>query len=311
MNQQDKLTAYNSVQNSLETARTRINTFCQNVLRTRGGRIGSGMGSLLEAIWGYEINFVLKESGNTTCELAWFPDHQYHDFACVKNDHLWVPATGEGEYFRVEAKSMNSGADESKAHFDVLTSELNDLDALLLLVWEWVYIDEFHCCPQVTGCFFAPAKPIINLRDTLHIQRGGTFVDKNYCPDGCLPVLCPHNGEPLNVNSNRERISGPRNTKPLNVSHSANFGGLIRMLKTSKPQATMAFRQLRIQDPVINSYISFIHKHFPYEELHHFSVGELQKVSKSLGLNTKGLKKIQLHTALRLHPNYPQFLLNI
>jgi hypothetical protein len=173
MNQEQKIAAYMAITLSLDETFIRINNFCRDVLKTRGGRIGSGMGSLLEALWGYEINKVLSDKGFNLFELAWFPSHQYHDFACVQASRQWNPDTGEGEYFRVEAKSMNSGADESKAHFDVLHSELDDFDALLLLVWSWVDIDEYHCCPQVTDSFFAKAKPITQLRDALHIERGG------------------------------------------------------------------------------------------------------------------------------------------
>ena len=45
-------------------ALTEINTFTKQVFHTRGGRIGSGMGLLLEGLWGYYIHqFISEESG--------------------------------------------------------------------------------------------------------------------------------------------------------------------------------------------------------------------------------------------------------
>ena len=32
---------------------------------------------------------------------------------------------------------MNTGADESKGHFDVLKNELEEYDSLIILTWEW------------------------------------------------------------------------------------------------------------------------------------------------------------------------------
>ena len=37
----------------------KMNEFSSNVLKTRGGRIGSGMGALLEALWGYMMNQII------------------------------------------------------------------------------------------------------------------------------------------------------------------------------------------------------------------------------------------------------------
>ncbi len=312
MNKEDQLKAYKVVVSSLDEVNERINTFCRKVLKTRGGRIGSGMGSLLEALWGYEINFVLEKHKNDFCELAWFPDHQYHDFACVETGKDWDPKTGEGEFFRVEAKSMNFGAAESKAHFDVLRSELNDFDALLLIVWKWVDIDEYHCSPQVIDSFFGQAKPITILRDELHLKRGGTFVEASSCPDKCDEAYCKHNGEPLNVAGKREKLSGPYSTRPSEkVSYSANFGGLVRMLKTSRPEARTKFRELRKSDSVIDDYISFIHRNFYKEEINHFTAAEWRQVGKKLGLTDPKVKIIDIYSLLREQTNYQLFLKEI
>jgi hypothetical protein len=312
MNQEQKIAAYHAITSSLDETFIRINEFCCEVMKTRGGRIGSGMGSLLEALWGYEMNKVLTDNGLNSCELAWFPGHQYHDFACVQTSRGWNPETGDGEFFRVEAKSMNSGADESKAHFDVLQAELDDYDALLLLVWSWVDIDEYHCCPQITDSFFGQAKPITQLRDALHLERGGSFVNGNACPDGCDIDDCSHKDEPLNEKSKRERLSGPQSTRPsANVSHSANFGGLVRMLKTRGESAKATFRELRRADSTIDAYISFIHKHFPSEEINHFSVSEWRRIGEQVGLNASGMSKEDIRNNVIENENYQQILRKI
>jgi len=267
---------------------------------------------LLEALWGYEVNYVLSNSGLNLCELAWFPDHQYHDFACVRTGNHWNPDTGEGEFFRVEAKSMNSGADESKAHFDVLDSELDEFDALLLLVWSWVDIDDYHCCPQVTDSFFGKAKPITAVRDALHVKRGGSFVDKYSCPNGCIPEACQHHGEPLNEQGKRERLSGPDVTRPsAKVSHAANFGGLVRMLKTRGDDARQEFRRKRKSDSIIDDYISFIHRHFPSEELNHFSITEWREIGHQIGIKNSKSTKMEIHDVLRKMDNYQDILKKI
>ncbi len=122
----------------------RMNDFSTQILRTRGGRIGSGMGALLEALWGYMMNQIISQENSLDCEIAWFPNNQYNDFSCIRRDEVWDATSRTGEYFRIEAKSMNIGADESKAHFAALDSEIEPNDALLILVWEWRKIDDFH-----------------------------------------------------------------------------------------------------------------------------------------------------------------------
>ena len=50
-----------------------INTFSRKVLSTRGGRMGSGMGMLLEALWCYYVNQVLYSlpAGKVVNSLGW------------------------------------------------------------------------------------------------------------------------------------------------------------------------------------------------------------------------------------------------
>ena len=310
MEKQIQQDIFSLVASSMPEACKRINAFSSEVLRTRGGRIGSGMGGLLEALWGYQINNVITKREDTYCELAWFPDHQFHDFACVTQDGNWDPSTKQGEFFRIEAKSMNFGADESKAHFDVLESELDEFDALLLLVWQWTALDDYRCYPKIIDSFFGLSGPIVRLRDALHYARGGTFVDKHNCPDGCPTDTCSHHGEPLNENGKRERLSGPECRRPSSkVSYAANFGGLVRMLKTSGPDAKQEFRRMRRAYRDADKYISFIHKNYPTEEQNHYSAAEWRTIASILGINNPTDKNIpDLCNEIRTYKGYEELL---
>jgi hypothetical protein len=143
------------------------------------------MGGLLEALWGYYINQALLKIGDEAaeCEIAWLSDHEYNDFACILRDQNWLSATRIGELFRIEAKSMNSGVDESKGHFDELVVHLQEWDLLLVLIWSWDVADEFRVYPHIRDFFIGRVVPIALLRDRLHIARGGTFVSRVNCPD--------------------------------------------------------------------------------------------------------------------------------
>jgi hypothetical protein len=302
--------AFHNVKALLPTACQKMNTFSSEVLRTRGGRIGSGMGALLEALWGYMMNQALSENGHDM-EIAWFANNQYNDFACLEKTAAWDEKNRAGELFRIEAKSMNVGADESKAHFDVLQSELHEYDSLLILVWEWKNINSNYFSPQIIDAFFDITLPIVFLRDELHIARGGSFVDANSCPDDCSPNDCLHHGEPLNAAGKRERIGGPETTRPSNkVSYAANFGGLVRMLKTDNEMARSIFRNIRKNSEAADEYISFIHRIFPSEEANQYTTNELRIVAKSLGIDFAKLSKTDLLFELRKKPNYMQALRN-
>ena len=192
-----------------------LNSFSHTAFRTRGGRLGSGMGSLLEALWVYFINSALFNEGGEAreCEIAWLEDHELNDFACVHRDAKWTPGTRDGELFRVEAKSMNIGVDESKSHFTELQKSIGPHDQLLVLTWRWENVDEWRVYPKVLDFILSPSKPLAVLRDALHKERGGTFVEEGACPDDCEGATCPHIGEPINAAGVRERISGPNSTK--------------------------------------------------------------------------------------------------
>ena len=63
-----------------------VNVFCEERYRIRGERIGSGMGTLFEVLWAYEMNNLLRQYSSTL--LAWLGD-QYNDFALVNNPTIW------------------------------------------------------------------------------------------------------------------------------------------------------------------------------------------------------------------------------
>jgi hypothetical protein len=287
-----------------------INTFSQKVLRTRGGRIGSGMGTLIEALWGYYVNQVLQHE-NTSLEIAWLSDHEYNDFACIQRDQKWETASKIGELFRVEAKSMNADAEESKGHFDELIANLNEWDLLLVIVWSWDFVDEYRVYPHIKDHFVGRAQSIAKLRDELHIARGGSFVNREKCPDECTPALCSHHGEPLNAHGKRERLSGPESTRPSNVSYAANFGGLVRMLKTGSDEARHVLRRIRAIDPTAHNYISFIHRTFPDEERNQYLTTEWKRIAHKFDISTSGLSRDQVIAQIRLLEGYQEHLRDI
>ena len=147
-----------------------INRFAAKVFLTRGGRMGSGMGVLLQPLWAYHVDQgrPAREVGNEGWEVGWLPDNEYNDFACIECEAPWEPATKTGELFRIEAKSMNVEAEESKAHFDVLLHQLGPLDLLLVLVWIWEPADRGRVYPHIRDYFIASARPVAELRDGLH-----------------------------------------------------------------------------------------------------------------------------------------------
>ncbi len=288
-----------------------INAFTSETFKTRGGRLGSGMGSLMEAMWVYYMNKVLQNEGGTSqqCEIAWLQDHEPADFTCLTRGAQWDPASRRGELFRIEAKSMNIGVEEAKGHFTNLVAETQPHDQLLVLVWSWETTQNEYVWPRIHDYFLGPALPIIALRDALHVERGGMFVNPTHCPDGCEPQTCTHAGEPLNANGKRERRSGPKACKPEKVDYAANFGGLIRMLKTDNDSARATFRNFRRTSEVAHRYISFIHKHYPNEEINQYQKHEWQLALKAAGLPTKKESSSKARELLRAsHHRYQDLL---
>jgi hypothetical protein len=288
-----------------------INAFTSETFKTRGGRLGSGMGSLLEAMWVYYMNRILQNEGGLAreCELAWLQDHEPADFACLFRGAEWEPSSRKGELFRIEAKSMNVGVDEAKGHFANLVGETQEHDQLLVLIWSWTSLENKYFWPKIHDYFLGPALPIIHARDTLHLVRGGGFVGRAKCPDGCTVPECTHDGEPLNAAGKRERRSGPKSCKPANVEYAANFGGLVRMLKTDNDEARKQFRKLRKSDDVIHRYISFIHEHFPAEEVNQYRKAEWQAALKALDVAAKNPTAAEASVLLRnAVPDYREHL---
>lgn len=270
------------------------------------------MGTLLEALWGYYMNQILSQSGYNL-ELGWLIGHEYNDFACVLRNEIWDHLTKKGEVLRIEVKSMNAGADESKAHFDALIQQFDAWDLLLVIIWTWTDASQLRFYPRVVDHFIGNVHEIAQLRDMLHIARGGSFVNRESCPDHCGPEICPHHGEPLNAAGKRERLSGPESRRvSAIVSYAANFGGLVRMLKTNSPAARLKLRQIRLENDVVHAYISFIHRNFPDEEKNQFTVSEWRQLAQHIDIPISNLSKDELIQIIRdTYPDYQEILRKI
>lgn len=257
-------TASNLIIHYTSKACVSLNEFTADVFQTRGGRIGSGMGGVIEALWGFYLNRALRDAGADEIELGWIYGHEYNDFACIRRGEEWNPATRQGEVLRIEAKSMVVAADESKAHFDRLVSELGESDLLAIFLWDWVPIHEgaVSVYPRVLDHFIGPALGIALLRDAFHLQRGGSFVRAGRCPDGCAAANCNHVGEPLNVNGVRERRTGPNNSRGPRVSYAANFGGLLRMLGSRGEGGSRILAEHCRQNESVATFINFMARNF-------------------------------------------------
>lgn len=242
-----------------------LNKFTRTTLLTRGGRIGSGMGALIEALWGFYLNGELAKDPNSGCEMAWMYGHEYDDFACVLKDADWHPDTQAGELLRVEVKSMVASADEPKPHFDRLQSELDGNELLAVFLWDWFEVPStrHRVAPEIADHFIGTALPIARLRDVLHEVRGGSFVAPGTCPAGCSPDGCTHVGEPLNSKGTRERQTGPKQATGNGVSRpAANFGGLLRMLGTRNQEARDALRNVAATDATVKRFVDFMARNF-------------------------------------------------
>lgn len=241
-----------------------LNRFTAEVFQTRGGRIGSGMGGVIEALWGFYLNRSLKRLHQNDIEIAWIHGHEYNDFACVTTTKDWNPDTKAGEIFRIEAKSMVASAEESKAHFDRLQGEFDTGELLAVFLWDWVPVGQNtkKVFPRITDHFIGSAIEVAALRDALHINRGGTFVQARHCPDRCPGKTCRHIGEPLNSSGVRERRSGPENAKGPSVSYAANFGGLLRMLGTRGQEGRSIINQHRHKNITAAGFVEFMARNF-------------------------------------------------
>lgn len=257
--------AADTIITSTHVAVDAVNAFTEQVFHTRGGRIGSGMGSVIEALWGFHLNATLKKDKDILYELGWIYGHEYNDFACVLREEDWNPETKDGELFRVEVKSMVASADESKAHFDRLQHEFAENELLAVFLWDWKAVKDQpkNVYPAILDYFVGYALPIAQLRDSLHLERGGTFIQKGNCPDGCAAQNCTHIGEPLNASGVRERRSGPESSKGPSVSYAANFGGMLRMLGSRGKNGKDILKNEYSSDPTKSRFIDFMARNFP------------------------------------------------
>jgi hypothetical protein len=289
------MTVHDLINKSFEAC-NKINEFSNTVLRAPGGRIGSGMGMLIEALWCYFMNQTLNDS---PYEIGWIPTHQYNDFVCLRKGTEWNFDTREGELCRIEVKSMNLDADESKAHFDALAKELDINDLLLVIVWKWNKIDIRSFVPTIAGHLIVNAKDIVYLRDALHLQRGGSFVNTDDRYDG----------EPLNAAGKRERITGPPYARPSEkVSYAANFGGLLRMIKTRSSESRGEFRKIRRESDAAHAYISFIYKFYPEEEKNQYTKQEWTRIAQHYCIDVNGLSTDSIIESIRRHEDYQEIM---
>ncbi|MCP4108240.1 MAG: hypothetical protein GY749_22295 [Desulfobacteraceae bacterium] len=223
------------------------------------------MGSVIEALWGFYLNNILSKEKNIPYELGWIYGHEYNDFACILSEEDWDPDSKHGELFRIEVKSMVASADESKAHFDRLQHEFDENEILAVFLWDWKPVSGItkNVYPAILDYFVGYALPIAKLRDVLHIERGGSFVEKDNCPDNCAMQPCSHVGEPLNASGVRERRTGPESAKGSGVSYAANFGGMLRMLGSRSKSGKELLKDEYSSDPTKARFIDFMARNFP------------------------------------------------
>ena len=103
-----------------------------------------------------------------------------------------------------------------------------------------------------------------------------------------------------NAEGKRERLSGPKKRKPANVSYAANFGGLIRMLKTNSKESQSLFRKIRKENSIANDYISFIHRNYQGEEASQYLIETWRELAANLGITLEpGMSKDEVITKIR------------
>jgi hypothetical protein len=255
--------AYREILRVTPTAIDDVNAFTSQAFQTRGGRIGSGLGGVIESLWGFYANKRLLAEV-IPVELAWIANHEYNDFAAIIRDYDWHPDIAGGELLRVEVKSTVRSADEPKAHFDRLRKELQATDILAVFVWDWVSVSETskRSYPKILDFFVGNALEVGELRDALHLARGGSFVTSDSCPDRCVARPCQHEGEPLNKAKIRERKTGPMASRGDKVSFMANYGGLKRMLGLRGDEATAVYASFKNAGSDASKYIQFYERNF-------------------------------------------------
>ena len=81
------------------------------------------------------------------------------------------------------------------------------------------------------------------------------------------------------------------------------------MIKTSNEDATAAFRQERAACNVCHAFISFIHKHYPNEELGQYKLRDWRLLADHIGIASlrKTAADLQAEIA-RVKPDYREIL---
>ncbi len=160
---------------------------------------------------------------------------------------------------------MVTSADESKAHFDRLQHEFADNELLAVFLWDWAPVSQQYktVYPTILDHFVGYALPVAEIRDVLHVERDGSFVQEGHCPDRCDVGHCSHIGEPLNASGVRERRSGPDESKGSGVSYAANFGGMLRMLGSRGNRGKELLKLQYDSDPTKARFIDFMARNFP------------------------------------------------
>jgi hypothetical protein len=207
---------------------------------------------------------------------------------------------------------MNLDVDEAKGHFDEIQTKLSNNELLVVLLWRWVASEKGQrVYPAITDSFVNFAQPVAALRDDLHLLRGGWFNSFANCSEkpecGCTQ-LCRYEGEPINVKGVKERRVGPPSARAAKVEYAANFGGLVRMLKTSSEEMRQCIYGHCHTSPIARSYVEFIHRNLPAEERNAFKVAVWRSAADSFDVKEAGITEIQ--TALRAKGvNYYDYLL--
>ena len=174
-----------------------------------------------------------------------------------------------------------------------------------MLLWRWQVVGA-HVQPVVKDYFLGPAREVCEVRDALHIARGGSFVDRAQCPDNCVPAQCRHHGEPLNASGKRERDTGPASCRvSQSTSYAANFGGMVRMLKADSKKARAELRRVCRSNSTSRGYVEFVWSHLPNEEANHFTAEEWRECAARHSVPTTGLGRDALVAAVRARvPGY-------
>ena len=81
------------------------------------------------------------------------------------------------------------------------------------------------------------------------------------------------------------------------------------MIKTSNEAATATFRKERAACNVCHAFVSFVHQHYPTEELGQYKLRDWRALADSLGVKTAGKSAADLQSEIsRAKPTYRELL---